>query len=64
MHTWLLNIGFIKQPDGTYYNAEIAIKVTVLDDTHVLVDVPRRGEMTATLKELEAAIVSGGLGDY
>ena len=37
MHTFLLNIGFIKQESGSYYNNEVQLEVTLLDEEHVTV---------------------------
>lgn len=63
MHTYLLNLGFIKRPDGTYYNNELGISLRVLDDTFVEVDTPA-GPIKSNLPELEDAIISGGFGEF
>ncbi len=63
MNTQLLNIGFTKQPDGSYLNNELGLMVTIADDEHVWVKTPS-GIQKATIKELEDAIVSGGFGEY
>lgn len=63
MHTQLLNIGFIKQPDGSYFNNELGMMVTIADDNHIWVK-STSGIMKATIKELEDAIISGGFGEY
>lgn len=62
MHTYLLNLGFVKRPDGTYYNNELGICARILDDTFVEVDTPE-GPVQANMKELEDAIISGGFGE-
>jgi hypothetical protein len=63
MHTQLLNIGFVKLPDGTYYNNELGMKVIIVDSEHIEVDTPM-GKQQATIKELEDAIISGGFGEF
>ena len=63
MHIFLLNIGFIKMDDGTYYNHEVRLHVTIKDDEHVIVPTPQ-GFVLATIEELEDAIVSGGFGEF
>jgi len=63
MRIFLLNIGFIELEDGSYYNNEVQLHVTVVDETHVLVPTPK-GDITATIAELEDAIVSGGFGEF
>jgi len=63
MHTFLLNIGFIKQESGSYYNNEVQLEVTLLDEEHVTV-LTSKGNVKATIEELEDAIVSGGFGEF
>lgn len=64
MHTQLLNIGFVKMPDGTYYNYEIGLTVSLNASAQtVSVDLPT-GTHTATIAELEEAIISGGFGEF
>ncbi len=63
MHILLLNLGFVKQNDGAYINYEINLRVTLTDDNHVLVPTPK-GNVPATLEELEDAIISGGFGEF
>jgi hypothetical protein len=62
MHAQLLSMGFVRLPDGTYYNYEICLKVSVIDDKQVLVHT-FDGDIPATLKELEDAITSDGFGE-
>lgn len=63
IHTFLLNIGFVKQDDGTYYNNELNLSVEVLDDEHVLVPTDK-GKVKTTVADLEEAIIGGGYGDF
>lgn len=63
MHIQLLNIGFIKNPDNTYYNNELGLRVVVIDETQIEVDT-FNGKIKATIKELEDAIMSGGFGEF
>jgi hypothetical protein len=63
MYVYLLNMGFVKRPDGSYYNNELGIAVTIKDDKHVVVDTPS-GPTLATIEELEDAILSGAFGAY
>lgn len=63
MHIQLLNIGFIKNPDNTYYNNELDLRVVVIDETQIEVDT-FNGKIKATIKELEDAIMSGGFGEF
>jgi hypothetical protein len=67
MRTFLLNIGFIEITPGTYYNNEVELEVhIVLDvDGNEILKVPTpMGNKTATIEELEDAIVAGGFGDF
>jgi|LGOV01.1.fsa_nt_gb hypothetical protein len=64
MHTFLLNIGFVKMKDGTYYNSEVQVHVKIdPDEEHVIVRTPK-GNIKATIEELEDTIVDGGFGDF
>ena len=63
MKIFLLNIGFIEMEDGSYYNREVQLHVTIKDEETLLVPTPQ-GIITATIAELEDAIVSGGFGDF
>ena len=58
----LLNIGFIKDPDGTYYNNELGVRVRIVDK-RIEVDTSQ-GKIKATIKELEDAIIGGGFGEF
>ena len=62
MHIQLLNIGFIKKPDGTYVNYEFEFSVRILDAEYIEVQT-KSGKTKATIEELEEAIVSGGFGE-
>lgn len=63
MHIQLLNIGFLRNPDGTYYNNELGVRVRIVDETHIEVDTAQ-GKFKATIKELEDAIIGGGFGEF
>jgi hypothetical protein len=63
MHTRLLNIGFIKQPDGSYFNNELRIRVTVVGPTTIAVDLPS-GPHTTSIADLEEAILGDGFGEF
>jgi hypothetical protein len=62
MHIQLLNIGFIKRPDGSYINPEFEFSVRILDSEHVEVQTAT-GKMKSTIEELEEAILGGGFGE-
>jgi hypothetical protein len=55
----LLNLGFVKMPDGTYMNYEFDVQVRVVDREHVEI-VFETGPTKVTLAELEQAILNGG----
>lgn len=59
----MLNIGFIRKEDGTYYNSEVKLTVSLVDQEHVSVPTPK-GNVKATIAELEEAILGGGFGDF
>jgi hypothetical protein len=61
MHTQLLNIGFIKQPDGSYFNPEVGLRVTIVGPDTILVPTAK-GDIQTTVADLEDAIVSGAFG--
>jgi hypothetical protein len=61
MHVYLLNLGFVKKPDGSYYNSEIGISVTIEDSRRVKVVTPS-GPVLITIEELEDAIFNGTFG--
>lgn len=63
MHTQLLNIGFVKISDDTYYNNELDLSIKVIDGKTIEV-ATLKGVAQATIKELEDAIVSGGFGEF
>jgi hypothetical protein len=63
MHVLLLNLGFVKKPDGSYYNNELSLVVYIENDKQVKV-VTVSGFALATIEELEDAIVSGAFGAY
>lgn len=60
MHTQLLNIGFVKRPDGSYYNHELCICVHIISDTQIQVIATATTKTgTTTIRELEDAILGG-----
>ena len=63
MHVMLLNLGFVKRPDGSYYNNELNLTVYIENEKQVKV-ITLSGFALATIEELEDAIVSGAFGVY
>lgn len=63
MHTFLLNLGFVKNAEGLYINRELGLKVKYLNEEKLIL-ITDLGEVETTIKELEDAIVSGGFGEY
>ena len=62
MHAVLLTLGFVRLPDGTYSSAEFNITVRVVGQK---VEVMADGKtQTATIDELETAMLDGSFGDY
>ena len=62
MHTKLLNLGFIKMPDGSYLKKELNLRVTIsIDREHVVVPT-EQGDTEATITELEDVIIADGFG--
>lgn len=61
----LVNIGFVKMTDGTYYNKEVQLHVKIhpKEEDKVIVKTPK-GNIAATIAELEDAIIGGGFGDF
>jgi hypothetical protein len=52
MHTELLNMGFVKEPDGVYINRELSIKVKIIDNKITIVT--KTGEVKIiAIKDLE-----------
>jgi hypothetical protein len=52
MHTELLNMGFVKEPDGIYINRELSIKVKIIDNKITIVT--KTGEVKViAIKDLE-----------
>ena len=52
MHTELLNMGFVKEPDGIYINRELSIKVKIIDSKITIVT--KTGEVKIiAIKDLE-----------
>lgn len=52
MHTDLLNMGFVKEPDGIYINRELNIKVKIIDSKITIVT--KTGEVKViAIKDLE-----------
>ena len=52
MHTDLLNMGFVKEPDGIYINRELSIKVKIIDNKITIVT--KTGEVKIiAIKDLE-----------
>ena len=52
MHTDLLNMGFVKEPDGIYINRELSIKVKIIDNKITIVT--KTGEVKViAIKDLE-----------
>ena len=64
MHTFLLNIGFIKIEDGTYYNSEVQVHVALDPNSDKLIVSTSKGNIVATIEELEDTIVGGGFGEF
>jgi hypothetical protein len=63
-HTLLTNIGFVKKGE-TYYNAEVHVTVWLDPNSEDKVIVKTdKGNITATIEELEDTIVGGGFGDF
>ncbi len=58
MHIRLLNIGFVKQPDGSYFNQEYGITLTLAGPTNLIVETPD-GQRSMTLETLEDSILKG-----
>jgi len=53
MHTELLNMGFVKEPDGIYINRELSIKVKIVDSKITIVT--KTGEVKIiAIKDLES----------
>lgn len=63
MHTFLLNLGFVKNAEGLYINRELGLKVKYLNEEKLIL-ITDLGDVETTIKELEDAIVSGGFGEY
>lgn len=63
MHTFLLNLGFVKNAEGLYINRELSLKVKYLNEEKLIL-ITDLGDVETTIKELEDAIVSGGFGEY
>jgi hypothetical protein len=52
MHTELLNMGFVKEPDGIYINRELSIKIKIIDNKITIVT--KTGEVKIiAIKDLE-----------
>ena len=64
MYVQLLNIGFVKQPDGTYVNSELSLRVapTYKDDKGIYISTPDGKIVEATVDILEEAIMDGRFG--
>lgn len=54
MHVQLLNLGFVKGPDGTYINQEIGLKIKIVDNQIVIMT--KQGEKIVTPRDLEEII--------
>jgi len=54
MHVQLLNLGFVKGPDGTYTNHEIGLKLKIVDNQIVIMT--HQGEKIVTPRDLEEVI--------
>jgi len=54
MHVQLLNLGFVKGPDGTYTNHEIGLNIKIVDNQIVIMT--KQGEKIVTPKDLEEII--------
>jgi hypothetical protein len=53
MHTELLNMGFVKEPDGIYINRELSIKIKIIDNKITIVT--KTGEVKIiAIKDLES----------
>ena len=63
MHnTRLVNMGFVKKPDGTYYSAELNLRVTVRPDV-VLIVHTLLGPTESSIDEFETAVFGGVMGE-
>lgn len=65
MHTKMLNIGFSKRPDGTYYHIGLVLAATINPDGTIHLygkDGVQITEKPCTIDELEDAIVNGLFG--
>lgn len=58
MHVHLLNLGFVKGPDGTYLNQETGLKIKIVDNQIVIMT--KQGEKIISVKDLED-LVGGNL---
>lgn len=54
MHVHLLNLGFVKGPDGTYQNQEIGYKIKIVDNQIMIMT--KQGEKVVSIKDLEDLI--------
>jgi hypothetical protein len=54
MHVQLLNLGFVKGPDGTNINQEIGLKIKIVDNQIVIMT--HQGEKIVTPRDLEEVI--------
>ena len=63
MHSQLLTLGFTKVGPGRYFSAEFCVTVLV-DDTGLMTVLVNGKQMTATMTDLEDAIMGGGFGDF
>lgn len=66
MYTKMLNIGFSKRPDGTYYHIGLVLTAVINSDSTIhLYDKYGKQitEKPCTIDELEDAIISGLFGE-
>ena len=66
MHIQLLNMGFIKRLDGSYFNRELNLTVSIVDKDKgtVHLTLPNGKVHATTLEQIEDAIVNGAMGDF
>jgi hypothetical protein len=56
----LLNMGFIKDPDGSYRNLELGIKVKIVDIDKLEINT-NTGIRIVSIKDLEKIMMGGNL---
>ena len=65
MHAELLTLGFVRTAPGTYFSAEFSLTIHTTADKNVVEVLLGDGKIvTATLTELEDALMSGSFGGF